>query len=231
MDSLAGAIGGGIGAAVGVGIESMFIWYQYKKGRISVQEAWNLTGISVASGAAAAGGFFAVVTAGALAGAPGGPMGVALGVTIGAVVAGILCGFAARYGCNKAFEHQFRKKNAMDIKLREEALEMFFDDRKFNIDNEDKFNDKIIQRKYHKLARLYHPDAIYSEIEDEERQEKWLKLSAYYGILIGIWENQKGIDLEMNSSEDLDEEQCSSVINEAIRERARESIPNVTDDE
>ena len=77
----------------------------------------------------------AVVAIAAICGAPGGPAGVAVAVTIGAIVFGILCGFGVRWALNKKFEEKFKNNSAMDIRLKEEALKFFFDDKNMNIDD------------------------------------------------------------------------------------------------
>ena len=86
------------------------------------------------------------------------------------------------------------------MKLREEALKFFFDDKKFDITNEEKFNDKVIRKTYHRLAVIYHPD------RNDGKQEEWLKLSSYYGILIGVWEKQQQTEKDViKNSDDLNE--------------------------
>ena len=87
---IAGALGGGGGILLAIGIESAFIWYQCYKKRISWQEAAALTGISLASSAAAGIGFFGVMAIGAAVGTPGGPIGFVVGASIAAVIAGII---------------------------------------------------------------------------------------------------------------------------------------------
>eukprot|EP01083_Nonionella_stella_P214404 772563_1 len=139
---VAGAVGGCLGAVVSTVIESGFIWYKYGKGKLSLVEAMELTGVSLASNAVSAAAFFGVMTIGAAVGLPGGPVGIAVGTTIGAIIAAILFGLGTRFLLNKQLKKKYEDKHEAEIRLQKQALKYFFNDEKFNIDDEKKFNDK-----------------------------------------------------------------------------------------
>ena len=86
---------------------------------------------------------------------------------------------------------------------RKEALKCFFDDANYDIDDENKFNEKILRRRYRRLALIHHPDT------QDGNEKEWLELCMYYGILTRICEfqikereqNSKGYDKEKDATE------------------------------
>ena len=134
-----------------------------------------------------------------------GPVGVAIGVLVGAIV-GAACGIAVKYGYKKYLE----KKHELQNKLVKEALKFFFNDENYDVEDKEKFNDKILRKTYRRLALIYHPE------RPDGDNEGWLKLSSYYGILTAIWD-----EMNEESDDDLNEEQELILINEAIRDRCK----------
>ena len=145
-----------------------------------------------------------------------GPAGVAIGIAGGALI-GLLCGFLTRYCLNKAYEkYYFEDKAKLEKKMVEEALKLFFDDKDYDIDDEKKFNGKILRRTYRRLALIYHPQRPDGDLEE------WYKLSSYYGILSGIWEEKTGDSIKINSCNDLNEEQRLLVLKQSINAKINE---------
>eukprot|EP01084_Bolivina_argentea_P128277 226769_1 len=209
---VAGAVGGGLGAVVSTVIESGFIWYKYGKGQLSLREAMELTTVSLVSNGVSAAAFFGVMAIGAAFGAPGGPIGVAVGVTAGAIIAAILFGFGTRYFLNKKLKKKYQHKHEAEIKLQKEALKYFFGKEKYPIDDETKFNEKILRKKYHRLCLAVHPDK-----NDGKQNQEWLKLCAYYGILIGIWEKKHNKENKITKVEDMSEEQRALILKNTLK--------------
>eukprot|EP01084_Bolivina_argentea_P182613 315217_1 len=100
---LANAVGGVGAAAAGTLMESIFIWRQFIRKRISKEEALALTGISFAGYCAPTVGWFSVMTLGVVTGYNKKKL------STFATVAAILFGLSTRYGLNKWFVNKFKK--------------------------------------------------------------------------------------------------------------------------
>ena len=85
-------------------------------------------------------------------------------------------------------EKHFKKEHIKRTESQKEALWFFFHNEHYNIRDRNKFNDKILRRTYRRLAITCHPDK-----QDGDHAE-WLRLSAYYGILTAMWEEQNQKD-------------------------------------
>eukprot|EP01084_Bolivina_argentea_P155902 271662_1 len=214
---------GAAGAVIATAVEAGFIWRQWKKDRITTKEACALALISSVSNGTAVGagvgGAALGAKIGAAVGISGGPIGIAIGIGIGALL-GLLC----RLALNKGFEIYFKDKNKLEKKLVGKALKMFFDDEKYDIEDKKKFNDKILRRRYRRLALIHHP-----EREGGDKKE-WLRLSSYYGILTGMWEQMNEESVQIHSGDDLNEEQRLLVQNEAIKDDANRFQLEMTED-
>ena len=171
---------GAIGNAFAAGLECAYIFYRYHGGKISGREAAVLSGTAIASTCASTATFMSVskitdklIAAGQIS--PQFAIGLCFLAAIGvAVICRKTIGDLWQYHMGNDEEQLEREK------LRKAALKFFFDDENLDVDNEKKFNEKILRRRYRRLAMIYHPDA-----KDGEEKE-WLKLCAYYGILTRI---------------------------------------------
>eukprot|EP01084_Bolivina_argentea_P157801 274971_1 len=138
-------------------------------------------------------------------------------MTIGAVLVALLaylfgCVMGAtigvfRFVVNKWNGKHFKSKCIQDmelLQLKKEALGFFFGDENYDTANQtlfnkqmlkreyhrlalSLFNKQILKREYHRLALMYHPDRTESTDADASQ---WLKMSSYYGLLIGIYERE-----------------------------------------
>eukprot|EP01084_Bolivina_argentea_P182612 315206_1 len=209
---IAGTLGGAAGGLIGFAMETGLIFWKCGQKQISQKEAFKLTAISAASNTVAGLGFVGVMAIGGAFGSPGGP----IGWVIGATIAALLFGFATRYGLNKWFENKFKKKNdpENDLELQKRALHYFFDDENYDIKNEKIFNDTILKKTYHIKALKVHPNRNGG---GNQHVQEWLKLSGYYGMLIGIWETKHKKQVEISTENDLDDDQHSSLVNSHIK--------------
>ena len=204
------AAGGCIGAAVATLVEWGFIWSLWYKDNISGKQALTMGGGALIANGLSAASFVGCMTVGAIVGAPGGPVGSVIGAIIGAVVAS----FATRAAINKASELLFKKKHETRTKFEREALFFFFHDEKYDISDTDKFNKDTIQRRYHQLAAITHPDA------KNGNYTEWLQLSAHYGVLTAICEAQNNKCIDTNDNLTIGEQ--SKILNAVVARQIEE---------
>eukprot|EP01083_Nonionella_stella_P313768 1127786_1 len=194
------ASGASIGAAIGTGIEWAYIGWQLYKKRITNNEAVKLGLTALAANTVSAGSYFGFMALGAAVGTPAGPV----GSVICAVIAAVLCGLGTRFLVNKTCEKYFDTKHEQKIHFQKEALRFFFNNEEYDINDESKFNEKIVKRTYRRLAVICHPDRKGGD------HEEWLKLSAYYGVLTAIVEET---EQQANDAANAPEEEpCLSVL-------------------
>ena len=117
-----------------------------------------------------------------------------IGSVIGQIVVAISSGFISRTAVDGLIEKLFEREEEMRNKLEKEALLYFFENAKYDIQRDSKYNEQLLGRTYRRLAIICHPDRQQGNYVD------WLRLSAYYGILTAMWEQQKDVNESLKDS-------------------------------
>eukprot|EP01083_Nonionella_stella_P005896 17019_1 len=188
-------IGAGVGVVVASTVELAYIGYQLFQQRITKQEALLMGFAAVTANVASAGTFYGTMVLGAKIGGAVGTSGGLIGCIVGAIIGAIVTGIGVRYFINNKCGKWIENTYSSQLKLQQDALECFFGDENYDINDENKFNEKVVRRTYHKMAVHCHPD-----MKDGDHEE-WLKLSSFYGVLIGIIEQQEEAKADKHSEE------------------------------
>eukprot|EP01084_Bolivina_argentea_P128278 226771_1 len=216
------------GNVIGIGLEWGYIWYRYQGKQISKKEAIALTSASVASTLASTAAAFKLsgftdelIKTGSLH-----PY-AAVGVTI---IGAIIVGICVRYGMDHLWQKWFvDEEQDARTALQKEALKYFFGTENYDIDDEKKFNEKLLKRTYRRMALICHPDT------KDGNDEEWLKLCSYYGILTRICEykieakNKNKDDVHVQTTQNSsDDEKAASL--KMAKESASTSLDSINKD-